>query len=195
MKSFTLLPASMASLVLAVSASASLSVSTPPSIYVLMPSAPATTGSGSGSAVAEALNILGYSQWHPPHADHQTSRSLSPDTYAVLAFSTEYVNISRSNPDARFILPIEPKTRSSRPGPWLGALLQTRSAWRRKEVANEYAETVRDFFAREEASRQLLELDVDAPRSDAQAQTWVALCDFLGLGYSVVERLKLWRFP
>lgn len=28
-----------------------------------------------------------------------------------------------------------------------------------------------------------------------QAENWVALCDFLGLGYSTVERLKLWQFP
>lgn len=43
-----------------------------------------------------------------------------------------------------------------------------------------------------ESASSLLVLDV---HSRDEAQTWVVLCDFLGLGYSVVERLRLWRFP
>lgn len=33
----------------------------------------------------------------------------------------------------------------------------------------------------------------DAPST--QAENWVALCHFLGMGYSAVERLDLWKFP
>lgn len=41
-----------------------------------------------------------------------------------------------------------------------------------------------------------LELSVGAAEAlGKQAEKWVALCDFLGLGYSTVERLKLWEFP
>lgn len=41
-----------------------------------------------------------------------------------------------------------------------------------------------------------LELSVNTAQSlGTQAENWVALCDFLGLGYSTVERLKLWQFP
>lgn len=41
-----------------------------------------------------------------------------------------------------------------------------------------------------------LEMSVNAAQSlGTQAENWVALCDFLGLGYSTVERLKLWQFP
>lgn len=43
---------------------------------------------------------------------------------------------------------------------------------------------------------ELLELRIDAAGArGTQAQKWVALCEFLGLGYSTVERLKLWQFP
>lgn len=41
-----------------------------------------------------------------------------------------------------------------------------------------------------------LELNLGAVEAiGKQAEKWVALCDFLGLGYSTVERLKLWEFP
>ncbi|RCI16433.1 hypothetical protein L249_2299 [Ophiocordyceps polyrhachis-furcata BCC 54312] len=42
---------------------------------------------------------------------------------------------------------------------------------------------------------QLLELFVGTTVPAEQAENWVTLCRFLGLGYSVVERLKLWYFP
>jgi hypothetical protein len=46
-------------------------------------------------------------------------------------------------------------------------------------------------------SSRLLVLEVLPADSNpyAQTETWVTLCEFLGLGYSTVERLKLWRFP
>lgn len=46
------------------------------------------------------------------------------------------------------------------------------------------------------AKGEFLELSIDmAEAHGIQAEKWVALCDFLGLGYSTVERLKLWQFP
>lgn len=51
--------------------------------------------------------------------------------------------------------------------------------------------------AAESEARELLELsiDVSVEARGLQAEKWVALCDFLGLGYSTVERLDLWQFP
>lgn len=41
-----------------------------------------------------------------------------------------------------------------------------------------------------------LQMSINAAQGlGTQAENWVALCDFLGLGYSTVERLKLWQFP
>lgn len=199
MKNFFLLPASLASLILLQTAASS------PAVYILMPSNPAL------AAVSAALNTLGYS-----HAEFDGTKGggiggpgvdLDPATFAVLEPGTAYMNISRDNPEARFILPA---STAIDPGFWMGLFSKGR---RRPDVdlRSENADSIRAFFAERERERervgestgtgtgsgaaQLLELDAFAPGSDAQAQTWVALCDFLGLGYSVVERLKLWHFP
>ncbi|KAI0490333.1 hypothetical protein F4859DRAFT_457805 [Xylaria cf. heliscus] len=183
MKAFLLLPASLASLVLARAASP------PPSVYILMPSNPALT------AVSSALNTLGYR--YSESTASSSDLGLDPSTYAVLDPGTAlYKNISRDNPSARFILPA-----TTKPGDdsnyWLGAFFQERQV--EEGLRHDSADSIRAFFAETEdagqGASQLLELDVFAPGSHDQAQTWVALCDFLGLGYSVVERLKLWHFP
>ncbi|KAI1497594.1 hypothetical protein F5X99DRAFT_396314 [Biscogniauxia marginata] len=183
MKSLLSIPLSLAGIALA------HAVSVPPSIYVLMPSHPAT------GAVTEALSTLGYSRTEDASYFSDQARP-DPNTYTVLSPGTEYMNISQLNPEAKFILPIGSRARGS---------ARTRQSWLKtvsqyertanQVTPNEYTQAVRDFFAQTEASRQLLELDVHAPKAAMQAQTWVTLCDFLGLGYSVVERLKLWRFP
>lgn len=47
-----------------------------------------------------------------------------------------------------------------------------------------------------ESKGESLELSfAEAEALGKQAEKWVALCEFLGLGYSTVERLKLWEFP
>ncbi|KAI0444546.1 hypothetical protein F4803DRAFT_511057 [Xylaria telfairii] len=181
MKAFFLLPASLASLVLAQASSP------PPSVYVLMPSDSALT------AVSVALNTLGYSY---SETTAGSDLGLDPRTYAVLDPRTAlYKNISRDNPSARFILPA-PKVAGDSVS-WLGAFFQERQV--AEDLQHDNVDLIRAFFAEMEdvghGASQLLELDVFAHGSHDQAQTWVALCDFLGLGYSVVERLKLWRFP
>ncbi|KAI1736656.1 hypothetical protein F4680DRAFT_451745 [Xylaria scruposa] len=185
MKAFFLLPASLASLVVARATSS-------PSVYILMPSSnPALT------AVSSALNTLGYSYSEPTGGS--SDLGLNPSTYAVLEPGTvSYQNISRDNPSARFILPAAAtKAAEGSSSSWLGALFPERQP--AENLRPDSADSIRAFFAEmEDTGRdasQLLELDVFAHGSHAQAQTWVALCDFLGLGYSVVERLKLWQFP
>ncbi|KAI3325152.1 hypothetical protein HD806DRAFT_533746 [Xylariaceae sp. AK1471] len=184
MKASFLLPASLASLVLAHS----------PSIYILMPSTPALT------AVSSALNTLGYTYSESTASSNSAELGLDPSTYAVLASGTAYKNISRANPEARFIL-LAASDSSANSNSWLGTFFREEEEEEEEDVKKYDADSVRAFFAdmgsesgRNGAS-QLLELDVFATSSHAQAQTWVALCDFLGLGYSVVERLKLWHFP
>ncbi|KAI1637528.1 hypothetical protein F4809DRAFT_315070 [Biscogniauxia mediterranea] len=186
MKSVLSISLTLAGLVLAQAASA------PPSIYVLMPNQAST------SAVADALSTLGYSRTEdaPLYFGDHATRS-DPNTYTVLSAGNEYMNISQLNPEAKFILPVGRGSFRVQQQPWpLKTMFRDGRPAVAAAASDEYAESVRDFFSsRAEASRQLLELDVHAPKSAMQAQTWVTLCDFLGLGYSVVERLKLWRFP
>ncbi|KAI1422223.1 hypothetical protein F5Y12DRAFT_644959 [Xylaria sp. FL1777] len=178
MKAFFCFPVSLASLVLAQAAS--------PAVYILMPSNPALT------VMSSALNTLGYS-YSESTASNGVDLGLDPSTYAILQLGTAYQNISRDNPEARFILPSFAADSHS----WLGLFSPEQRVG--KDLLSDDADSIRAFFAdREGAGRgasQLLELDISAYDSHIQAQTWVTLCDFLGLGYSVVERLKLWRFP
>ncbi|KAI0967453.1 hypothetical protein F4678DRAFT_242974 [Xylaria arbuscula] len=177
MKAFFHTPASLASLVLAQAAS--------PAVYILMPSDLALT------AVSSALNTLGYS-YSESTASDGAGLDLDHTAYTILQPGTAYRNISRDNPAARFILPNFAADSNS----WLGLFSQEQHGDKGLESD---ADSIRTFFAdMEDAGRgasQLLELDVSAYDSHTQAQNWVTLCDFLGLGYSVVERLKLWRFP
>ncbi|KAI0403962.1 hypothetical protein F4802DRAFT_268347 [Xylaria palmicola] len=183
MKPCSLLRASLASLALT---RAAARATASPSVYILMPSDPALT------AVSSALNTLGYSSSASAPGSSASLR-LDPTTYAVLEPGAAYKNISRDNPQARFILPAS----AADPDSWLAGFFQEQRV--EKDLRSDGAASIRQFFANMEqaggGSPQLLELDVFAHGSHAQAQTWVALCDFLGLGYSVVERLKLWRFP
>jgi hypothetical protein len=160
----------------------------PPSVYVLMPNDPTVT------ALSSALKTLGYS-----HSELDVSVNSNaalevdqkPLTYTILPPGAAYKNIARADPNARFILPMTRSTVSS----WFG-FLQTQIG--QEFQSDEYIDSIRAFFANETFSNgkaRLLELDVFPPESHAQAETWVALCDFVGLGYSIVERLKLWRFP
>ncbi|KAI1308837.1 hypothetical protein F5Y03DRAFT_83586 [Xylaria venustula] len=178
MKAFFCIPASLASLVLAQAAS--------PAVYILMPSDLAST------AVSSALNTLGYSYSESATSDGVPGLDLDHTAYTILQPGTAYRNISRDNPAARFILPNVAAGSDS----WLGLFSQEQQG--HKGVQSD-ADSIRTFFAdMEDAGRgasQFLELDISAHDSHAQAQTWVTLCDFLGLGYSVVERLRLWRFP
>ncbi len=179
MKAFFYFPASLASLGLAQAAS--------PAVYILMPSNPALT------AVSSALDTLGY-RYSESTSSNGIDLSTDPSTYAILQPGTAYKNISRENPEARFILPNFAADDSHS---WLGLFSQEQRMG--KDLRSNDADSIRAFFADTEDARrgtsQLLELDVSNHDSHAQAQAWVTLCDFLGLGYSVVERLKLWRFP
>ncbi|KAF2963524.1 hypothetical protein GQX73_g10041 [Xylaria multiplex] len=178
MKAFFHLPVSLASLVLAQAAS--------PAVYIFMPSNTALT------VMSSALNTLGYS-YAESTATGDVDLGLDPSTYTILAPGTEYRNISQHNPGARFILPTFTKGSYS----WLGVFSQEERV--SQDLRSDDTDSIRSFFAdMEEAgsgTSQLLELDMFSYDSHTQAQTWVTLCDFLGLGYSVVERLKLWRFP
>ncbi|KAI1109362.1 hypothetical protein F5Y14DRAFT_432769 [Nemania sp. NC0429] len=171
----------------------------PPSVYVLMPNNPTLR------ALSSALHILGFSgselDVSLSASSSSSGGSAAPDigqkqslTYTILPPGTTYQNISRADPSARFILPI---TRSTASSSWFGGFFQSPLLGHESQ-SDEDTDSIRAFFADKafsDGKPRLFELDVFPTESHAQAETWVALCDFLGLGYSIVERLKLWRFP
>ncbi|KAI1182951.1 hypothetical protein F5B17DRAFT_418224 [Nemania serpens] len=178
----------------------------PPSpVYVLnIPNNPTAL-----RAVSSALHTLGYA-YSAFELGVSSSSSSSSRRNAALGVgqksSLTYGNISRADPDARFILPV---TRSSTTSPasssWFGGFLSPQTG-RESRLSDEAPglDSIREFFADRpfgNGKPRLYELDVSPLESRACAraltkpETWVALCDFLGLGYSIVERLKLRRFP
>ncbi|KAK5627115.1 hypothetical protein RRF57_002830 [Xylaria bambusicola] len=143
--------------------------------------------------MSSALDTLGYSYSESTTSASGVDLRTDPAAYTIISQGTAYKNISRENPETRFILPTFAADSQS----WLALFSQERPA--EKDVRSDDVDSIRAFFANTEGAStgasQLLELDVFSYDSHTQAQTWVTLCDFLGLGYSVVERLKLWRFP
>ncbi|KAI1480197.1 hypothetical protein K445DRAFT_319892 [Daldinia sp. EC12] len=150
---------------LASSIFASNTTTVSPSIYILGTSPPAT------AALSKALDTLGYNRLDL-ESDILDQTALS-NTYVEVTSNMQLAEITRSQPDAKFILP-----RSNR-----------------RIGEEDYVLSARNFFSKEKRSRKYLELDVLAAKKSSQADNWVQLCDFLGMGYSVVERLDLWHFP
>lgn len=182
-------------------------------VYIL--GAPSSSGNGAAGVarVGSALRTLGFPTTYLPFlADDNgiTNATTYYDHYAAI--------VSRE-PGAKFILPADSSSPSE--SNWLrrllsspkekqrtnGASLQPRSNTNGND-AHPHTLALRALFSQPAHSQQLLELrfdgnnEADSHQSNSvalppseQLQAWEQLCDFLGLGYSVVERLKLRRFP
>ncbi|OTB06131.1 hypothetical protein M426DRAFT_21247 [Hypoxylon sp. CI-4A] len=136
-----------------------------PPIYILQTTQPAA------NAIGKALDTLGYSR-QDPRPDPSMQRA-SFNTYVEVS-GAQFANISRSHAGAKFILP--------RVSPQL--------------MAEEDLASLASILAAEDrVSEGFLELDALAVEQAVQAENWVSLCSFLGMGYSTVERLGLWHFP
>lgn len=162
-------------------ASQGYTASTSPPVYILGPIQPASI------ALGEALRTLGYSHVHAADANGQAT--LGSNTFTELSpCSAANVDLAMQNPGARFILPSKAVACHQQ---LLGACV-TKSPF---DLPESHTQAVQHFFAQKRHAHQLLVLNVSATAPSAQAENWVVLCEFLGLGYSIVERLKLWHFP
>ncbi|KAI0396171.1 hypothetical protein F5Y17DRAFT_420697 [Xylariaceae sp. FL0594] len=222
MKLVSILPAILASLGASSSRDAP-PPSTSISVYVLKPSNPALT-TALTSALNTLGYRYTYSPFDlgldldlkadRTREDGEAARGYNGKllTYTVIPLSgaTTYETIALADPSARFILPVTSSSSrtvvSSTSNAWHGLLQRTYLGWEDPDTGSEDedsdTEAIRAFFADDRnISRvdgekpRLLVLDVYPSESHAQAEAWIALCDFLGLGYSVVERQRLWRFP
>lgn len=152
-----------------------------PSVYILQTTPQATRAS------AEALRALGYSRACTGPEAHC---SQTGPTYSELSTGEDALNAFKPNGDSKFIIPWDLRVQRS-------SHVQKRSA-SGPNFANDTAaraESVQAFYSQAKNSDRLLELDVYASGQGVEQDKWIDLCSFLGLGYSMVERQKLWYFP
>lgn len=156
-----------------------------PSVYILQTTPQATRAS------REALRALGYSR---ACSGTQPQCSQAELTYSELSKSDDILEVLRPNGDSKFIIPLDFRVEDR--SQVVQGYQSTSSSDRMS--ANETAaraESVQAFFSQAKNSHRLLELDVYASGQGVEQDKWIDLCSFLGLGYSMVERQKLWYFP
>ncbi|PHH76641.1 hypothetical protein CDD80_1355 [Ophiocordyceps camponoti-rufipedis] len=141
-----------------------------PHVYVL---ASSEQQRSSTTAITSALDTLGFRRRNAS-ADETVD-----SVYSVI--TPDDANTYRYVTHARFILPSDSRLRGGADAGFYDDVGEGPMA----------VDELRNLFD----ERQLLELDVGRRASAEQAENWVRLCRFLGLGYSTVERMKLWYFP
>ncbi|KAI1104850.1 hypothetical protein F4804DRAFT_168619 [Jackrogersella minutella] len=160
-------------------------------VFILKTTHPATT------ALSKALDTLGYSRLVSGSDSH--NQGTVTTTYVEVTSDTQLTEIAKSHPEARFIIPRGSSRRIGDGLAGIGSMWRKRDASLEQESVRSLAEEgdvwlAHSFFSEKDLDG-ILELDVLALEKGVQAENWVRLCDFLGMGYSVVERLGLWRFP
>lgn len=143
------------------------------------------------AAVGKALTRLGYVS-EPPLALETTDSTTGDYSYTEIATAQDHASVPATAlppgllPGAMYLVASRGRNKTAPELPALGRVAE----------GEERALSWRQMVGYGEAERRLLELSMDpAETLSAQAEKWVALCNFLGLGYSTVERLKLWQFP
>lgn len=156
-----------------------------PSVYILQTTPQATRAS------AEALRALGYSR--ACTGSHPECSTAGP-TYSELSTGEDALDAFRPNGDSKFIIPWDLRAQQSSQ---VYGGHQKRSSSDRASANDTAAraESVQAFYNQAKDSQRLLELDVYASGQGVEQDKWIDLCSFLGLGYSMVERQKLWYFP
>ena len=143
------------------------------------------TAQSNSNPLGRALKKIGYSPGRPhdpkiTKGPHGLETSLPPRTYTFLCIQRdEYVHLAREDPEVKFITHAVADN-AVNSGNDTGAL-----PWREMQ----------HFFSQQPHSHQLLIVDVNAPERANQAENWEKICVFLGLGYSMVERMRLWLLP
>lgn len=155
-----------------------------PSVYILQTTPQATRAS------AQALRALGYSQ--ACTGSHPECSQAGP-TYSELSTGEDALNAFKPNGDSKFIIPWDLRVQHS--SQVYGHHKRSASSDHTSANDTARAESVQAFYTRAKDSNRLLELDVYASGQGVEQDKWIDLCSFLGLGYSMVERQKLWYFP
>ncbi|POS78971.1 hypothetical protein DHEL01_v202629 [Diaporthe helianthi] len=167
-----------------------------PSVYILQTTPQATRAS------AQALRALGYRKACTTGTSQSQQCSQAGPTYTELSTGEDALDAFRPDGNSKFIIPWD--LRAQREGhqkvhqKHRSSSSSSSSSLGHASQANDTAsriESVQAFYTRAKDSDRLLELDVYASGQGVEQDKWIDLCSFLGLGYSMVERQKLWYFP
>jgi hypothetical protein len=158
-----------------------------PSVYILRTTPQATKAS------AQALHALGYKKACTTGTASQVGCSQAGPTYTELSTGDDALDAFTPHGDSKFIIPWDLRAQPGQNQVYSHHLSSSPSG-----TSNDTAvrtESVHAFYSRAKHSHRLLELDVYASGQGVEQDKWTDLCSFLGLGYSMVERQKLWYFP
>lgn len=143
------------------------------------------------AAITTALQTLGYKKILPgdlpmDSADHSPNQA----TFSVISVELGVEEHSTMSPGAKYILPVEDDN-------FLRIEYPNGEGFGEQGFGSEYQNyrrSVYDYFTQSDHEANLLEFQV-TQNSDRVGDDWPKLCQFLGLGYSVVERHHLRQFP
>lgn len=135
-------------------------------------------------------------------------RTFDFDAFESLPWSLAYKEMAALYPDAKFILTLrksedvwlESIKRHTMCRKWdgyeiiYGSLEATRNEDVYLEAYRNHTDSVRVFFSSPGQEGRLLEMVIDEPES-FKGEKWSRLCDFLGLGDEVAERVRWVEFP
>lgn len=143
------------------------------------------------AVITTALQTLGYKKILPgdipaASADHSPNQG----TFSVISVELGVEEYSIMSPGAKYILPVEDDN-------VLRVEYPNVEGFSEQGFGSEYQNnrrSVHDYFAQSDHEANLLEFQI-TKNSDRVGDDWPRLCQFLGLGYSVVERYRLRQFP
>ncbi|OBT65734.1 hypothetical protein VE03_03326 [Pseudogymnoascus sp. 23342-1-I1] len=144
------------------------------------------------AVITAALQTLGYKQillGTPPvvSADHASDQG----TFSVVSVELGIEEHSIMSPAAKFILPVEDDKITQIEYPNVEGFSDEQGF---ASGYQNYIRSVQDFFAQSDQEAKLLVFQI-RKNSHRVGDDWPKLCQFLGLGYSVVERYRLRQFP
>ncbi|KFY36805.1 hypothetical protein V494_04971 [Pseudogymnoascus sp. VKM F-4513 (FW-928)] len=142
------------------------------------------------AVVSTALQTLGYKQMQPGGPPISSAdQAFSHGTFGILSEELEIEEHSIMSSGAKFIFPVDlddtvAQIQYINGGEGFGGEHGFASLYRSNP------RSIRGFFAQSDQEANLLELRI-TKNSDRVGDDWPKLCQFLGLGYSVVERYRL----
>jgi hypothetical protein len=174
-----------------------------------IPSVVVLSGQAGISSLDIALQTLVYtcSNLNPNHFQNAIQHHHHNATTASFrSWTTFYQDVVLSRPETKFILPISDKVnaalktdkiRQPCAHSWLGMAMRGGEEPEKQEELNsgDHVEAVQKYFREQQLESKLLVFPIDESRDAGVGDRWAELCNFLQLGYSIVERLRRHTFP
>lgn len=144
------------------------------------------------AVISTALETLGYNRILPGDLPiSSVDPASNQDTFSVLPMELEVEEHAIMSLGAKFILPVEYDNITQIKYSNVEGFGDEQGL---ASVYQNYTRSVHEFFAQSDQEPSLLEFQI-TKNSHRVGDDWFKLCQFLGLGYSVVERFRLRQFP